>query len=56
MKKVVLITLLWFSVILLFSQTGQIESLQQQQQALQEEIKKYQQALSGCKKTDNHYP
>ncbi|MBF6628366.1 MAG: peptidoglycan DD-metalloendopeptidase family protein [Proteiniphilum sp.] len=39
MKKVVLITLLWFSVILLFSQTGQIESLQQQQQALQEEIK-----------------
>lgn len=39
MKKVVLIPFIWFSVILLFSQTRQIESLQQQQQQLQEEIK-----------------
>ena len=39
MKKVVLIPFIWFSVFLLFSQTRQIESLQQQQQQLQEEIK-----------------
>ncbi|MBK5194931.1 MAG: peptidoglycan DD-metalloendopeptidase family protein [Proteiniphilum sp.] len=39
MKKIVLIYLLLSSVFLLFSQTQQIESLQKQQQALQEEIK-----------------
>ena len=39
MKKIVLISLLLSSAFLLFSQTRQIESLQQQQQVLQEEIK-----------------
>ena len=39
MKKIVLTYLLLSSAFLLFSQTEQIESLQKQQQALQEEIK-----------------
>ena len=39
MKKIVLISLLFSSAFLLFSQTQQIESLQKQQQVLQEEIK-----------------
>lgn len=39
MKKVVFISILLFSVFRLFSQTQQIESLQKQQAALQEEIK-----------------